>query len=60
MKTIERLIIKIAILHFLLLIFFQFIFQNFQLIKDLQRITVYEGVNNQNETPIMDTWKNHE
>ncbi|PKR85926.1 DUF5359 family protein [Heyndrickxia camelliae] len=59
MKTIERWILKIVIFHFLLLVFFQFIFQHFQNLKDLQRITYYEGVNQQNETPIMETWKSN-
>ncbi|MGV3465763.1 MAG: DUF5359 family protein [Heyndrickxia sp.] len=59
MKTVERWMVKIVLFHFLLLVFFQFIFQHFQIIKDLQRITYYEGVNQQNETPIKETWKKH-
>jgi len=59
MKTIERWIFKIVIFHFLLLVFFQFVFQHIQIIKDLQRITYYEGVNQQKETPTRETWRNH-
>ncbi|KQL53689.1 hypothetical protein AN964_09370 [Heyndrickxia shackletonii] len=60
MKIVERWMIKIVICHVLLLLFFQFIFGQFQVMKDLQRITFYEGVNHQNETPIMETWKKNQ
>ena len=60
MKTLERWMVKLVILHFLLLLLFQFICRHIPIVKDIQRITFYEGVNNHNETPIIDTWKNQD
>jgi hypothetical protein len=59
MRLMERWIIKLAIFHLILLLLFQFIFQRFHYVKDMQRITFYEGVNKINETPIVETWKKY-
>ncbi|MED1204892.1 DUF5359 family protein [Heyndrickxia acidicola] len=56
MKFIERWLLKLVILHFILLITVQMIFHQFHFLGQLQKITLYEGVNSNTETPIMETW----
>jgi hypothetical protein len=56
MKFIERWLLKLVILHFIFLIAVQVIFHQFHFLGQLQKITLYEGVNSSNETPLMETW----
>ncbi|GIN85646.1 hypothetical protein J6TS2_20320 [Heyndrickxia sporothermodurans] len=59
MQLIERWFLKLVIFHFILLIIIQMFLQHFHFFRDIQKITIYEGVNKMNETPIVETWNNH-
>ncbi|MES1045070.1 DUF5359 family protein [Bacillus sp. Gen3] len=59
MKLIERWMVKLIIFHFILLLLIQGILHSLHFFQDYQKITFYEGVNKMNETPIIETWKNH-
>ena len=54
MKLIERLLIKIIMIQFILLLFTQLVFHKWNSFPELQQITQYEGVSENNLTEI---WK---
>ncbi|KYD09285.1 YpfB family protein [Heyndrickxia sporothermodurans] len=56
MKTIERWFIKLIVIHFMFLLIIQVFLHSSRYFQDLQKITIYEGVNKMNETPIVETW----
>ncbi|HZG73123.1 MAG TPA: DUF5359 family protein [Chondromyces sp.] len=47
MKRIERLLMKLIIIHFVLLLLSQFILLQWRSFAEIQKITYYEGVNKQ-------------
>jgi hypothetical protein len=57
MKTFERILLKIAIIQFICLLLSQILFHELQLFPQLQQITRYEGVAQNNFTQILETFK---
>ncbi|BCB04552.1 YpfB family protein [Bacillus sp. KH172YL63] len=55
MKTIERILIKLAIIHFILLIVVQVLFQETDMIPSLHKIVFYEGVEKMEYSEIVET-----
>ncbi|WP_421379276.1 YpfB family protein [Bacillus salacetis] len=54
MKRIERLLIKLAFLHFVLLLITQIVFHGLDFLPELNKLAFYEGVNKQEHTEIID------
>lgn len=57
MKRGEGIIIKLVIIQAIALLFFQFVFHYSNAFPELKRLTMYEGVHNQNYTKIIETFK---
>ncbi|GAA0347312.1 hypothetical protein GCM10008967_42110 [Bacillus carboniphilus] len=57
MKRGERIIIKLVIIQAIALLFFQIVFHYADIFPELKRLTMYEGVNSQNYTKIIETFK---
>ncbi len=49
MKMIERMIVKVVVFHFILLMIVQSVFQSTSLIKNMNKIHLYEGVGGKKE-----------
>lgn len=58
MKTIERVIMKVAVIQFVLLLLTQLIFHQLDEIPHLKQITKYEGVTKNTMTKIVETMSN--
>lgn len=56
MKTIERIMIKLAITQFLFLVLAQVVFHHFDLLPELKEITQYEGVTENNFSEFLETF----
>lgn len=57
MKTIERILIKVIIIQFIILIFSQFIFHNLQAFPEVNQLMRYEGVTEDNFSQILETFQ---
>ncbi|TMU86739.1 hypothetical protein FGG79_00905 [Bacillus sp. BHET2] len=55
MKSIERILIKLAIIHFILLIAVQFVFHELNVLPELHKIVFYEGVEKMEYSEIVET-----
>jgi hypothetical protein len=58
MKRIERLLIKLAFFHFVLLLITQIIFHGMDFLPELNKLAFYEGVNKQEHTDIIEVLNN--
>ena len=59
MRKIERLIIKLVIIQFLFLLFFQIFFHNGDSFLELKKLAEYEGVNRDSHTQIIEVMQNN-
>lgn len=57
-KTVERVIMKVAVIQFVLLLLTQLIFHQLDEIPQLKQITKYEGVTKNTMTKIVETMRN--
>jgi hypothetical protein len=57
-KTVERVIMKVAVIQFVLLLLTQLIFHQLDGIPQLKQITKYEGVTKNTMTKIVETMRN--
>nr|WP_108671107.1 DUF5359 family protein [Peribacillus acanthi] len=55
MKTFERILIKIIVIQFLFLLFFQLFFHKEDSFLELKKLAQYEGVNKDNYTNVLET-----
>ncbi len=55
LKSIERILIKLAIIHFILLIAVQFVFHELNILPELHKIVFYEGVEKMEYSEIVET-----
>lgn len=58
MKRVERIIVKLAFLHFILLLITQVVFHGLDFLPELNKLTFYEGVNKQEHTEIIEVLNN--
>ncbi|WP_240189904.1 YpfB family protein [Bacillus sp. P14.5] len=58
MRAIERIIIKLAIFHFILLLVIQVAFHAFHFLPEMNKLAFYEGVNKQDYTEIIEVLNN--
>jgi hypothetical protein len=58
-KTVERVIVKVAVIQFVLLLLTQLIFHRLDEIPQLKQITKYEGVTKNTMTKIVETMRNN-
>jgi hypothetical protein len=58
MKLIERILLKIIVIQFILLLLTQLIFHEWNSFPELQQLTPYEGVTENNLTEILETFSN--
>ncbi|WP_299739573.1 YpfB family protein [uncultured Rossellomorea sp.] len=54
-KSVERIIIKLVIIHFILLIAVQFVFHQLNIFPELHKIVFYEGVEKMEYSEIVET-----
>lgn len=57
MKKFEQLVIKLVVIQAIALLLFQIIFHHANVFPELKRLTMYEGVSNENFTRVMETLK---
>lgn len=55
MKTVERILMKLAVIQFVILLLSQFIFHQLHVFPQLKQITKYEGVTKNTFTKIVET-----
>ncbi|MCR8846963.1 YpfB family protein [Rossellomorea sp. SC111] len=55
MKTVERILIKLAIIHVILLITVQFVFHQLNLLPEIHKLVFYEGVEKMEYSEIVET-----
>ncbi|WP_201713337.1 YpfB family protein [Rossellomorea arthrocnemi] len=55
MKRVERILIKLAIMHFILLLAVQFVFHQMNILPELHKIVFYEGVEKMEYSEIVET-----
>ncbi|WP_456274211.1 YpfB family protein [Bacillus sp. AK031] len=60
MNRIERILMKLAFLHFILLMLAQIVIHEWNVLPELNKITFYEGVNKQNHTEIVEVLNNRQ
>ncbi|WP_102263424.1 YpfB family protein [Mesobacillus jeotgali] len=60
MKTIERILIKIAIIQFIFLVIAQVFFHEFNAFPELKQITQYEGVTDNNHSEVLNSFRSKE
>ncbi len=58
LKTVERILIKLAIVHFILLIAVQFMVHQLNILPELHKIVFYEGVEKMEYSEIVETLTN--
>jgi hypothetical protein len=58
MNRIERILMKLAFIHFILLMLAQIVIHEWNALPELNKITFYEGVNKQNHTEIVEVLNN--
>jgi hypothetical protein len=57
-KAIERILIKLAFIHFILLLVIQMAFHAFQVLPEMNKLAFYEGVNKQEHAEIIEVLNN--
>ncbi|MBT2661002.1 YpfB family protein [Bacillus sp. ISL-45] len=60
MKTLERILIKIAIIQFVFLIIAQIFFHEINAFPELKEITQYEGVTDNNHSEVLKSIRSKE
>ncbi|OIU71219.1 YpfB family protein [Rossellomorea aquimaris] len=55
MKAVERILIKLAIIHFILLLAIQLVFHELNVLPELHKIVFYEGVEKMEYSEIIET-----
>jgi hypothetical protein len=55
MKIVERLLLKIIIIQLIMLLLAQLFFHKMNVLPELQQITQYEGVSEDNYTEFLET-----
>ncbi|MGM0845981.1 MAG: YpfB family protein [Bacillota bacterium] len=58
MKRIDRILIKLAFFHFILLLVIQVVFHGLNILPELNKLVFYEGVNKQEHTEIIEVLNN--
>ena len=58
MRLIERWLLKIILIQFIILLLTQLIFHKWNAFPELQQITQYEGVTDDNFTEFLETFSN--
>ncbi|MGD6803368.1 YpfB family protein [Rossellomorea vietnamensis] len=58
MKAVERIIIKLAFFHFILLLVIQIAVHAFQFLPEMNKLAFYEGVNKQEHSEIIEVLNN--
>ena len=56
MNSIERILMKVVIIQFLLLIFTQIFFHKLNVFPELKELSQYEGVSRDNFTQLLETF----
>lgn len=56
MKIVERLLLKVIMIQFILLLLTQLFFHKWNSFPELQQITQYEGVSENNLTEVLETF----
>lgn len=56
MKFLDRVLLKIIIIQFFILLFTQVFFHQWNVLPELQQITQYEGVTENNLSEILETF----
>lgn len=56
MKRFERILIKIIIIQFFILILSQFVFHKFQVLPEMNQLARYEGVTENNFSQFLETF----
>ncbi|MGJ7919963.1 YpfB family protein [Neobacillus sp. LXY-4] len=56
MKTFERILMKIVLIQFIILVFSQFFFHKIEVLPELQQLARYEGVTEDNFSQILETF----
>lgn len=57
MKTFERILIKIIMIQFIFLVLSQFVIHKFQVLPELNQLTQYEGVTENNFSQVLETFQ---
>ncbi|WP_175991187.1 YpfB family protein [Bacillus sp. Marseille-Q1617] len=55
MKAVERILIKLVMIHFVLLLAVQFVFHELNILPELHKIIFYEGVEKMEYSEIVET-----
>jgi hypothetical protein len=58
MKLIERILLKVIVIQFILLLLTQLFFHKWNSSPELQQLTQYEGATENNLTEILETFSN--
>jgi hypothetical protein len=58
LNRIERILIKLAFFHLILLLLAQVVFHGLDFLPEMNKLTFYEGVNKQEHTEIVDVLNN--
>jgi hypothetical protein len=56
MKLVERLLLKVIMIQFIILLLTQLFFHKWNAFPELQQITQYEGVTKSNLTEVLETF----
>ncbi|MCQ6273859.1 YpfB family protein [Bacillus sp. V3B] len=56
MKIVERVLLKVIMIQFIILLFTQLFFHKWNSFPELQQITQYEGVSENNLTEVLETF----
>jgi hypothetical protein len=54
LKRVERIVLKLVVFHFVLLIVSQIAFHHLELFPPLNKLTMYEGVNKRSFTEMIE------
>lgn len=57
MKTFERILMKVIVIQFIILLSVQFFFHKLNIFPELKQITQYEGVSENHFTQKLETFK---
>jgi hypothetical protein len=57
MKTFERILMKIVMIQFIILVISQLLFHRYQIFPELNQLTKYEGVTDYNFSEVLETFK---
>ncbi|WP_062356280.1 YpfB family protein [Bacillus kwashiorkori] len=56
MKRVERILVKIIVVQFILLLACQIFFHHLNAFPELKKLTLYEGVNENNFSKVLETF----